>query len=323
MPGPHPYRRWLLTAALGLTAATGVGAWQFTVAAASPDPIEPRTAPPTALAPATTANRCLWPHAAADQSLAERFPPPPGYLRLPATPGSFQAWLRALPLRPNGSLVRAFDGQTILADDDPRLAAVLDWDIGTKNLQQCADSVIRLRAEWAFARSPHADIGFDFTSGDRCSWSKWRRGYRPAVVGNSVRFLPTASADDSYGTFRAYLDKLFQYAGTVSLRRESQPATLGDSRPAFLIHPGTPGHVIMLLDIAADPTCPGTFAVLLGQGFMPAQDFHLLTAPGSRRGPSSAWHRITTADPSLTTPFGTYSLATDLRTFAPIANLPE
>jgi hypothetical protein len=64
--------------------------------------------------------------------------------------------------------------------------AVLDIDIGTEDLQQCADAVIRLRAEYLLATECDEAIAFDFTSGDRASWSNWRRGFRPKVVGNDV-----------------------------------------------------------------------------------------------------------------------------------------
>lgn len=321
-----PRPRWIypLSAALGLSAVAAVGLWHASLAATTPDPVEtlPLTHPTDSPRHSNVENvaEYSWPRTAPRyESLAERFPPPAGFNRIRAIPGSFQAWLRDLPLRPIGTPVRAFDGRLILAAEDPRLAAVLDWDLSTKDLQQCADSIIRLRAEWAYHRNPHADIGFDFTSGHRCSWCKWRLGYRPAVLGDSVRFFPTAGDDDSEASFRDYLNKLFQYAGTVSLYRESRPAILGDGRPAFLIHPGTPGHVIQILDCATDSTRPGQFALLLGQGYMPAQDFHILTAPDS----SSAWHQVPANTLAILTHYGSYSLVKNLRTFPPIANLPE
>jgi hypothetical protein len=40
---------------------------------------------------------------------------------------------------------------------------------------------------------------------------------------------------------------------------------------------GSPGHAVLILDIAESKD--GRRVALLGQGFMPAQDFHVLRAP--------------------------------------------
>ena len=112
--------------------------------------------------------RCLW--------MRRVFRPPQGYARIPTVPGGFGAWLRGLPLRPGCPPVRDFAGRVI---DGTQHCAVLDIDVGVRDLQQCADAVIRLRAEYLLARGCEDAIAFEFTSGDLATWRNWRSGLRP------------------------------------------------------------------------------------------------------------------------------------------------
>ena len=107
--------------------------------------------------------------APAAQSVAARFPAPPGCRRVPVAPGSWGEWLRGLPLLPAGTPARLYNGR--LKNRQDVVAAVLDIDVGAQNLQQCADAVIRLRAEYLFSRSPnqvhfHLTTGYDFWFAD-------------------------------------------------------------------------------------------------------------------------------------------------------------
>ena len=53
------------------------------------------------------------------------------------------------------------------------------------------------------------------------SWNDYKNGVRAFVNGNSVSFRKTENFDDSYENFRKYLDLIFNYAGTISLNKES------------------------------------------------------------------------------------------------------
>src|SRR5690606_19605399 len=86
------------------------------------------------------------------RSLEDVFAPPDGFARAAVADGSFGAFLRGLPLRPEGAEVRAYDGRLLRASDDPRVAAVAELDVSKSDVQQCADSVIRLHAEWKWSR---------------------------------------------------------------------------------------------------------------------------------------------------------------------------
>jgi hypothetical protein len=210
--------------------------------------------------------------------LEATFPPPAGYTRVELEPGTFGAWLRGLPLRPAGTPVRDFRGGEILAAEDSRLAAVAELDVGTLNLQQCADSIIRLHAEWLWAQGQKERIAYRFTSGHLAAWPKYAAGDRARISGSKVSWVRSGAADSTRSSFRAYLDLVFTYAGTLSLQAEKKHPAREELRPGdFFVLGGSPGHAVLVLDVAVNAA--GERVALIGQGFIPAQDFHLVS-PG-------------------------------------------
>lgn len=211
-------------------------------------------------------------------TIASEIPPPEGYERVSAEAGSFAHWLRHLPLRQKGTPVYLYDGRK--KGNQKAHFAVVDIDTGTRDLQQCADAVIRLRGEYLYARGLYSSIHFNFTSGDEASFKRWAAGYRPVVNGNKVQWAKKASEDLSYRNFRSYLITVYIYAGTYSLSKELKPRkdiynmSIGD----VFIEPGFPGHAVMVVDMAENKK-NGKKVFLLAQSFMPAQDIHVLKNP--------------------------------------------
>lgn len=225
-------------------------------------------------------------HPARD-AIADRFLPPPGFRRTPTAPGSFADWLRHLPLKPKGAPVRLHDGR--LKPAQSFHAAVVDIDTGRRDLQQCADAVMRLRAEYLYSRGRFGDIHFNFTSGDRADFSRWAAGWRPRVRGNKVSWRPSGTAGTDHRTLRDYLRVVFTYAGSYSLRKELRPVAdparmrIGD----VFIEGGFPGHAVLVVDMAENPRT-GERVFMLTQSYMPAQDIHVLRNPADPRG--GAWY---------------------------------
>lgn len=222
---------------------------------------------------------------AVGESVSARFAPPPGALRIPAPSASFGAYLRALPLLPEGSAVHTFDGK-LKARQDAH-AAVIDLSVGTKDLQQCADAVMRLRAEYLFAQGRHAELSFKFTNGDDVPFRRWMQGDRIQVTGNRTSWQRTATPDSSHAALLSYLEKVFMYAGTLSLSKELKaagdlPLSIGD----VFIQGGSPGHAVIVVDAAVLPD--GRKAFLLAQSYMPAQQVHVLKNP--MRPDLGAWY---------------------------------
>jgi uncharacterized protein DUF4846 len=245
---------------------------------------------------------CTATSTAGARTLDEAFPPPAGFARVGVAEGSFAAYLRRLPLRPPGTPVRSHRGDVIRAADDPRVAAVVDLDVGARDLQQCADSIIRLHAEWLWASRRGDEIAYPLVSGGVAAWSRWARGERPRFDAHDRPvWRPAARPDASRQAFRAYLDVVFAYASTRSLDDRARRPARSDVRPGdFFVLGGSPGHAVLILDIAV--AGDGRRAALIGQGYMPAQDFHVVADGGDGGGGGgSAW--ISLDGDAVATPF--------------------
>lgn len=229
------------------------------------------------------------------RSLEARVPVPAGCTRVPLAPESFGAWLRHLPLKEGRPQVLLFDGRPKARQDVH--VAVVDIDVGRRDLQQCADAAIRLRAEWLWASGRSQEAAFRFTSGDLARFSDWSQGQRPLIQGNKVRWVKKAAPDSSHTSFRAWLDTVFTYAGTLSLARDLPRAT--ELQPGDLIlQGGSPGHGVVVADLA---TCDdGDSRFLLLQSYMPAQEIHLLRDPGDPQG--GPWYRLSALGETFETP---------------------
>lgn len=213
--------------------------------------------------------------------------PPAGFVRAAAAPGSWPAWLRALPLKPIGTPIRLYDG-TLRAQQNNH-AAVIDIDVGNRDLQQCADAIIRLRAEWLWSHGRTSDIAFTYTGGGRVAFSRWAQGERPSADGRTWK-TSTAAANSGYGALRKYLEHVMSYAGTASLEKELTATDVEDLAIGdVFIKGGFPGHAILVVDLARNPRT-GEARVLLAQSHMPAQDIHILKNPASADG--SPWYPV-------------------------------
>lgn len=259
----------------------------------------------------TESSSYLWKKSAAcDGDGTRRFAPPTGFHRTAVTSGSFADWLRHLPLKKAGTPVLLFDGTP--KTNRGVQAAVVDIDTGARDLQQCADAVMRLRAEYLFSAGRSDAIRFHFTCGELALFSQWRAGFRPVFNGNRVQWVKKAAANASHAALREYLNAVFAYAGSLSLARELSARTkledlqIGD----VFIRGGSPGHAVIVVDMAENPaTLEKLF--LLAQSYMPAQDIHILKNPSD--ADRSPWFSTRFGE-SLKTPEWTFR-AGDLKFF--------
>lgn len=210
---------------------------------------------------------------ASTQKLAQRFAVPTGCRRVPVSTGSWGEWLRSLPLRPVGTPARLFNGR--LKDNQAVVAAVVDIDPGTTDLQQCADAVMRLRAEYLFSFNPNK-IHFHLTTGYDAWFSDYLAGTTFRVKGEEVSPAPKPAEALSHAALGRYLLPVFGYAGTLSLSREVQPVPLAQAQPGdVLVHGGRPGHAVLVADVAENLRTGQRYLLLL-QSYMPAQNIHVL-----------------------------------------------
>ena len=234
-------------------------------------------------------NHYKWLKAPVTRTVAAQIEVPDGYERAEVENNSFGHWLRHLPLKEGGAPVMLHTGKKKL--NQLVHSEVVAIDTGKRDLQQCADAAIRLRAEYLFSQGRVEDIHFNFTNGERAGWIEWSKGFRPNVEGNRVSWVRRASADDSYKSFRHYLDNVFAYAGSYSLSRELtkrrtvEALHIGD----VFLEGGFPGHAVIVVDMAEHKET-GKKLVLLAQSYMPAQNIHILKNP--RNPILSPWHPV-------------------------------
>jgi hypothetical protein len=150
--------------------------------------------------------------------------------------------------------------------------AVLDFDIGTKDLQQCADACMRIRAEYLFQEQKENEIKFLLASGKWKSYSDY-------------------SSKNDYKSFRKYMTYIFSYANTASLKRQMKSVTnfddikIGD----VLVQSGNPyGHAVTVMDVCENKE--GERLFMLSQSYMPAQSIEVLINPNAKN--KSPWYSV-------------------------------
>lgn len=224
-----------------------------------------------------------------------------GYKRIQVDTHSFAYYLRNLQLKGYGEKVRLYNGE--LKNRQDVHAAVIDMDVGNRNLQQCADAVMRLRAEYLYKEGRFNDIHFNFTNGFRAEYSRWRKGDRIKISGNTTYWVNNATIDTSYNAFRKYLDIVFAYAGTLSLSGELKKVPYADMQIGdVFIKGGSPGHAVIVVDMVENEK--GEQMYMLAQSYMPAQEIHILKNENSEYSP---WYKLDVREQRIETPEWTFT----------------
>jgi len=202
--------------------------------------------------------------------------PPSGYTRIPFVPGTFATWLRNITLKKDPT-VYLYNKQP--KPNQAAQYAVLDISVGDKDLQQCADAVMRLRAEYLYQQNQGDKIAFSATDGTKMDYRSWQEGYRFKLQNNKLVKVKGGTTGNSRASFDQYLQTVFAYAGTLSLCKELKPVpSIHDIKPGdVFIKGGSPGHAVIVIDVAANAA--GKKMFLLAQSYMPAQDIHILKNP--------------------------------------------
>lgn len=202
--------------------------------------------------------------AKAGVTIEEALPPPYGAERVEAD--AFGLWLRQRPLAHADAPVLAYDGSRV---SPPTPWRVVQLPLVPGDLQQCADAILRMRAEWL--KETGQPISFHATSGDPIPWERYQAGEDPYDAGNRIAWR--AGSDQ---TWDGYLTKVFTWAGSWSLQNlETRPAT-HPRAGMILVQGGFPGHAVLLMDVAQQGD---TLYILAAQSFMPAQSFHMDLGP--------------------------------------------
>ena len=199
---------------------------------------------------------------------------PHGFAYVATNDTSFSNWLLDLNLKENKT-VYLYNGG--LKGNQSVQFGVLDIPIGKRDLVQCADAAIKLRADFLFAYKRYDEIKFTATSGDDLSFDKWLNGTRwKGKAGRLVPFIITKDIRNMRNEYDAFMEFVFAYCGTYSLSRQLKPVTNIDSIAAgdVFVQGGFPGHAVTVMAVAKNNKDEKIF--LLSQGYMPAQDIHIL-----------------------------------------------
>jgi Domain of unknown function (4846) len=209
--------------------------------------------------------------------------PPKGFKRDKTT--DFGLFLRNSKLKKDKA-VYLFDGR--LKGNQTAQFAVLDVSVGDRDLQQCADAVMRLRAEFLFGQKQFDLIKFKDGDGFSMDFGRWIKGNRIVFSQNKLSWQACTTCNSSRESFMKYLNSVFAFAGTATLAKELKPVNdvknieIGD----VFIKGGSPGHAIIVMDVAVNTE--GKKVFLLAQSYMPAQDIHILKNP--KNGALSPWY---------------------------------
>jgi hypothetical protein len=202
-------------------------------------------------------------------------PVPKGYTRINIRESSFGYWLRKIHLKKDKT-VYLYNGKPKLNQEAQY--AVLDIPIGTKDLQQCADAIMRLKAEYYYEKKQYHEIVFSDNNGKK--------------------FICPDNIDKA--GFEKYLERVFIHCGTSSLAKQLVAVKSFDLiAPGYtIIKAGFPGHAVIVLDVARNKN--GNTIYLLAQSYMPAQSIHILKNPANSS--MSPWYEVTTDKKPIYTP---------------------
>ena len=183
---------------------------------------------------------------------------PAGYEKIIAPAKSFHSYLTSIKLKTDKT-VYLFDGSR--KANQSAQYAVLDISVGNKDLQQCADAVMRLRAEYFYEQKKYGEIEFYNGRREKINYMQW-----------------LGSRQNTREMFMKYMQHVFNYCGTASLPYSVKNKSLQAMQPGdILLKPGSPGHTVMVMDMAKNSD--GKRIYLLAQSYMPAQDIHVLQNP--------------------------------------------
>jgi len=209
----------------------------------------------------------------------KNIPLPGGYERTKLEENSFGEWLRNIQLKKDDH-VYLYNGS--LKKNQLAQFTVLDIPVGKKDLQQCADAVMRLRAEYLFDEKRFDEIVFKDNNDRPYAWN----------------------GGNNKNNFVVYLEKVFGYCGTASLEKQLKPVDMLLMQPGYVfIKGGFPGHAMIVIDMAVNKK--GKKIFMLAQSYMPAQDIHVVINPVNEK--ISPWYELDSNSEIVTPEWRFYS----------------
>lgn len=199
---------------------------------------------------------------------------PQGFTYADDGDSAYAKWLRKLKVKKSNA-VYLYNGS--LKNNQHAHYCVLDIDIGKKDLLQCADAAMKLRADFLFENNRYSEIRFISTSGDEIAFGRWLDGIRWKEQGNKLAsYNINKNVSNVKNEYDSFMDLAFSYCGTYSLSKQLKPVNAINTIRAgdIFIQGGFPGHAVTVMAVAENDS--GKKLFILSQGYMPAQDIHIL-----------------------------------------------
>lgn len=185
---------------------------------------------------------------------------------------SWAYFLQHLPI--TKGVILDYQGNPVA--NQSKQAGILAFDVGKRDLQQCADGLMRLRAEYLFEQRRYPEIGFHFTNGQYYSFAEYCNGRRPVAKGHTIQYISAAPVPVSHQALRSYLDIVYTWAGTISLYHHLKPAS-DFGVGVVIITPGSPGHCCIIVDEKINAKGERLFKLV--EGYTPAQTMYIVSNP--------------------------------------------
>lgn len=185
-------------------------------------------------------------------------PLPKGFNRLSIDSNGFECFLRNIKIKNNNVIYYYNEAPK---ENQSHHYKILDISVSKKDLQQCADAVMRIRAEYFFSRKEFGKIQF-------------RNGNK---MYSYIEFLNRKNKSINHTTLLEFMEFVFINCGTYSLvemlhsKTNKEDLEIGD----VFVKAGSPGHAMLIVDVAINKKTNEKI-FLLAQSFMPAQSIHIV-----------------------------------------------
>lgn len=212
-------------------------------------------------------------------TISTRFKVPEGYVRVQTEEGSFEYYLQNFSLKKYGEKAYHYNGK--INKNAPKFG-VFDNEITPKNLEQCADAIMRLWAEYLYYQGEYDRISFNFVNGFECNYVNYAEGNRVKIDDSICYWYKGAEKDYSYETFRKYMDLVHNYANTSSLQKQAEYVHYEDIRigDIFVMSAAQMnknlGHAVIVVDMCVNPET-GDKLFLIAESTTPASETYVVT----------------------------------------------
>jgi hypothetical protein len=155
-------------------------------------------------------------------------------------------------------------------------AAVVAIDM---HAEESADTLLRLHAEWRYAKGDRATISYASNTGKLMPFSRWIAGERIVMKKQSWdwAFKAPPLVSPSYSDLRNFLDAAYQWTDPRALAIQGKVLDGTDVAPGdYFVHAGKDPTLVIVLDVAKNAA--GDPAMLFGHVAAPHHSMYVMQA---------------------------------------------